>query len=91
MADPKPVYRAVSKDAAEAKTLDRLEEKWGPASIGEIAQSWRHKMGESVSVLPLSGEDIRSVYTTEYNRIGAPSVREADENWGLSRVKKTVC
>ncbi|MCL8735338.1 hypothetical protein MU616_24680, partial [Salmonella enterica subsp. enterica serovar Enteritidis] len=32
MADLKPVYRAVSKDAAET-ALDELEEKWGVLEI----------------------------------------------------------
>ncbi len=38
------------------------------------------QMGESVSVLPLSGEYPRVIAHHEYRRIGAPSVQEADEN-----------
>ncbi len=53
MADLKPVYRAVSKDAAET-ALDELEEKWVKETGG--APVVATQMGESVSVLPLSGE-----------------------------------
>lgn len=41
MADLKPVYRAVSKEAAES-TLDELKEKWG-AQYPVVLQSWRKK------------------------------------------------
>lgn len=41
MADLKPVYRAVSKDAAES-ALDELEEKWGDA-YPLVINSWRRK------------------------------------------------
>ncbi len=77
MADLKPVYRAVSKDAAET-ALDELE-KWGQ-QYPVIAPVVATQMGESVSVLPLSGEYPQSHLHHECNRIGAPSVQEADEN-----------
>lgn len=41
MADLKPVYRAVSKDAAEME-LDRLESKWGQ-HYPIVLRSWRNK------------------------------------------------
>ena len=41
MADLKPVYRAISKDAAE-QALDKLEAKWGDA-YPIVIQSWRRK------------------------------------------------
>ncbi|CND71553.1 ISsod5%2C transposase [Yersinia enterocolitica] len=47
MADLKPVYRAVSKEAAETALdeldeLDELEEKWGQ-QYPVVLQSWRKK------------------------------------------------
>lgn len=41
MADLKPVYRAVSKEAAET-ALDELEAKWGQ-QYPVVIQSWRRK------------------------------------------------
>ena len=41
MADLKPVYRAVSKEAAET-ALDELEAKWGQ-QYPVVLQSWRRK------------------------------------------------
>ena len=41
MADLKPVYRAVSKEAAEME-LDRLESKWGQ-HYPIVLRSWRNK------------------------------------------------
>ncbi len=41
MADLKPIYRAVSKEAAEME-LERLESKWGQHYPIEL-RSWRNK------------------------------------------------
>ncbi len=45
----------MSKDAAET-ALDELEEKWGRKAVSGGAPVVATQMGESVSVLPLSGE-----------------------------------
>lgn len=60
--DLKPVYQAVSKEAAE-DALDRLEEKWG-LKYPIVIQSWRNKW-ENLSCFFKYPQDIRKViYTT---------------------------
>lgn len=62
MADLKPVYKAVSKEAAET-ALDELEAKWG-SLYPIVIQSWRRKW-ENLSVFFKYPEPIRKViYTT---------------------------
>ncbi len=62
MADLKPVYKALTKDAAEA-ALDELESRWGPL-YPIVIKSWRTKW-ENLSVYFKYPEDIRRViYTT---------------------------
>ena len=62
MADLKPVYKAVSKDAAET-ALDELETKWG-SLYPIVIQSWRRKW-DNLSVFFKYPEPIRKViYTT---------------------------
>lgn len=62
MKDLKPVYQAISKEAAEAE-LDRLEEKWGK-KYPIVIQSWRNKW-ENLSAYFKYPQDIRKViYTT---------------------------
>ena len=62
MADLKPVYRAVSKQAAE-DALDALEEKWGE-QYPIVIRSWRSKW-DDLSAYFKYPEDIRRViYTT---------------------------
>ena len=62
MADLKPVYRAISKEAAET-ALDKLEERWGD-TYPIVIQSWRRKW-ESLSAYYKYPEPIRKViYTT---------------------------
>jgi transposase-like protein len=62
MADLKPVYKAVSKQAAE-DALDELEAKWGKF-YPIVIQSWRRKW-ENLSVYFKYPEPIRKViYTT---------------------------
>ncbi|HGY9593365.1 TPA: IS256 family transposase [Vibrio campbellii] len=62
MADLKPVYRAVSKDAAEME-LDRLESKWGQ-QYPIVIRSWRNKW-ENLSVYFKYPEYVRkAIYTT---------------------------
>lgn len=62
MADLKPVYKAVSKDAAEA-ALDELENRWGK-QYPIVIKSWRTKW-ENLSVYFKYPADIRKViYTT---------------------------
>ncbi len=77
MADLKPVYRAVSKEAAET-ALDELEAKWGQQSGG--APVVASQVGEPVSVLPLSGEYPQSHLHHECHRISPSSIQEADQN-----------
>jgi len=62
MKDLKRVYRAVSKEAAEAE-LDTLDEKWGKR-YPIVINSWRNKW-ENLSVYFKYPEEIRKViYTT---------------------------
>ncbi len=62
MADLKPVYRAVSKEAAET-ALDELEAKWGQ-QYPVVLQSWRRKW-ENLSAYFRYPANIRKViYTT---------------------------
>jgi len=62
MADLKPVYRAVSKEAAE-EALDELEKRWGQ-QYPIVIKSWRSKW-ENLSVYFKYPADIRRViYTT---------------------------
>lgn len=62
MADLKPVYRAVTKEAAEI-ALDELEAKWG-GSYPLVINSWRRKW-DNLSVYFKYPEHIRKViYTT---------------------------
>lgn len=62
MADLKPVYRAVSKEAAET-ALDELEAKWGQ-QYPVVLQSWRRKW-ENLSAYFRYPATIRKViYTT---------------------------
>lgn len=62
MADLKPVYRAVSKEAAEME-LDRLESKWGQ-QYPIVLRSWRNKWA-NLSVYFKYPEYVRkAIYTT---------------------------
>lgn len=62
MADLKPVYRAVSLEAAES-ALDELEQKWGQM-YPIVISSWRHKW-DQLSAYFKYPEPIRKViYTT---------------------------
>ncbi|WGY44836.1 IS256 family transposase [Vibrio sp. ABG19] len=62
MADLKPVYRAVSKEAAEME-LDRLEAKWGQ-QYPIVIRSWRNKWA-NLSVYFKYPEYVRkAIYTT---------------------------
>lgn len=62
MADLKPVYRAVTKEAAETE-LDRLESKWGK-QYPIVLRSWRNKWA-NLSVYFKYPEYVRkAIYTT---------------------------
>lgn len=62
MADLKPVYKALTKEAAET-ALDELESRWG-AKYPIVIKSWRNKW-QNLSVYFKYPEDIRRViYTT---------------------------
>lgn len=62
MADLKPVYKAVSKEAAE-RALDELDSRWG-AQYPIVIKSWRSKW-ENLSIYFKYPADIRrAIYTT---------------------------
>ncbi|CAM3337037.1 hypothetical protein XNC1_2329 [Xenorhabdus nematophila ATCC 19061] len=67
MADLKPVYRAVSKEAAES-ALDELDMKWGQ-HYPVVIQSWRRKW-----------VNLWGYLHDERYRVGTPPVQKADEN-----------
>ncbi len=67
MADPKPVYRAVSKDAAET-ALDELEEKWGQ-QYPVVLQSWRRKWENLSAYFRYPATNIRKVIAYPTNAI----------------------
>jgi|TARA_B110000467_G_C18273933_1_gene454184 transposase-like protein len=62
MADLKPVYRAVSKDAAEL-ALDELESKWGEA-YPLVLNSWRRKWHNLSHYFKYPEHIRRVIYTT---------------------------
>lgn len=60
--DLKPVYGALSKEAAETE-LDRLEEKWGD-KYPIVIQSWRNKWENLSKYFRYPADIRRIVYTT---------------------------
>ena len=62
MADLKPVYRAVTQDAAEA-ALDELEIKWG-ALYPMVLQSWRRKWQYLSAYFKYPEYVRKAIYTT---------------------------
>ncbi|MDO6719324.1 IS256 family transposase [Psychrosphaera sp. 1_MG-2023] len=62
MADLKPVYRAVSKEAAEAE-LDRLETKWGK-QYPIVLRSWRNKWANLSVYFKYPDYVRKAIYTT---------------------------
>lgn len=60
--DLKPVYGALSKEAAETE-LDRLEEKWG-SKYPIVIQSWRNKWENLSNYFKYPADIRRIVYTT---------------------------
>lgn len=61
MADLKPVYRAVSKDAAE-RALDEPETKWGQ-QYPVVIQSWRRKWANLSGCFLYPTDTIKVIYT----------------------------
>jgi transposase-like protein len=62
MKDLKPVYQAVSKEAAELE-LDKLEEKWGDKYLIVIS-SWRNKRDNLSLYFKYPAETRKIIYTT---------------------------
>lgn len=62
MADLKPVYRAVSKEAAET-ALDELEERWGQ-QYPVVLQSWRRKWDNLSHYFRYPATIRKVIYTT---------------------------
>jgi transposase-like protein len=62
MQDLKPVYRAISKEAAE-EALDRLEEKWG-ATYPIVIRSWRNNWENLTHYFKFPTEIRKVIYTT---------------------------
>lgn len=62
MADLKPVYRAATKQAAEA-ALDKLEERWGDL-YPLVIQSWRNKWGNLSAYFKYPDYIRKAIYTT---------------------------
>ena len=62
MKDLKPVYQAVSKEAAELE-LDRLEEKWG-MKYPIVISSWRNKWENLSAYFKYPAEIRKIIYTT---------------------------
>ena len=60
--DLKPVYQAVSKEAAQTE-LDRLEEKWG-SKYPIVLRSWRNKWENLSNYFKYPADIRRIVYTT---------------------------
>lgn len=62
MADLKPVYKAVSKEAAEQRLLE-LDEKWGK-QYPMVLRSWQNKWDELSNYFKYSDDIRRLIYTT---------------------------
>ncbi|MBQ4796717.1 IS256 family transposase, partial [Pectobacterium versatile] len=62
MTDLKPVYRAVSKEAAEM-ALDELEAKWGQ-QYPVVLQSWRRKWDNLSAYFRYPANIRKVIYTT---------------------------
>lgn len=62
MADLKPVYRAATKQAAEA-ALDKLEERWGDL-YPLVIQSWRNKWDNLSAYFKYPDYIRKAIYTT---------------------------
>jgi transposase-like protein len=62
MKDLKPVYQAVSKEAAELE-LDKLEEKWGD-KYPIVISSWRNKWDNLSAYFKYPAEIRKIIYTT---------------------------
>jgi transposase-like protein len=67
MKDLKPVYQAVSKEAAELE-LDRLEEKWG-ARYPIVISSWRNKWDNLSAYFKYPAEIRKIIYTTNISQL----------------------